>query len=469
MRITKSRFMVFYDTPIHFWAAIHGHTAVSDADPMMEYLAAQGYRAEPLAVQYLRDHVLPRYADAELFEQLECTNEPFFARIDAAIYDRQAGVYDLYEIKSGTSPDTYVPDVAFQRAVFRSRFPVRHTYLVHLNRAYVRHGDLDIQQLFTHVQLDADIDAIATSIAELQQQAHTLLTLTDPTTLAPCTNPKECPCPQLCHPNLPEYSIYDIPRLQSSHKLTLRQQGIISIHALPVDTKIPPSAIPHVTAMQRGERRIDWPAVTALLDSFDYPLTFLDYEAAKQAIPLPGYRPNQDAAFQYALAIIDHPGATPRTAEYLADGKGDFVRSLIAQLLHDMPTHGSVVVWNKTYEQGINKSLAEAYPEFSDALLHINDRIVDLMEVFQKNYYVDPQCKGSYSIKAVLPVLVPHLSYHDLAIANGGSAVLAWNRMVDTNTPPDEQARIRNDLLTYCGQDAVAMLEIWRVLQRDRP
>ena len=145
------------------------------------------------------------------------------------------------------------------------------------------------------------------------------------------------------------------------------------------------------------------------------------------------------------------------------------MRSLIAQLLHDMPTHGSVVVWNKTYEQGINKSLAEAYPEFSDALLHINDRIVDLMEVFQKNYYVDPRCKGSYSIKAVLPVLVPHLSYHDLAIANGGSAVLAWNRMVDTDTPPDEQARIRNDLLTYCGQDAVAMLEIWRVLQRDRP
>lgn len=469
MRITKSRFMMFCDAPIHFWAATHGHTIDSDADPMMEYLAAQGYRAEPLAVQYLRDYVLPGYADATLIEQLECANEPFFARIDAVIYDRQAGVYDLYEIKSGTSPAKYVPDVAFQRAVFRSQLPVRHTYLVHLNGSYMRQDALDIQQLFTHVRIDDDIDAVATSIAQQQQQAHTVLTLADSSTLVSCTKPKECPCPQLCHPNLPEYSIYDIPRLQTDQKVALRQQGIISIHNLPVDTKIPPSAIPHVTAMQSGERRIDWPAITAMLDSFDYPLTFLDYEAAKQAIPLPGYRPNQDAAFQYALAIIDHPGAALRTAEYLADGNGDFVRSLIGQLLHDMPAHGSVVVWNKTYEQGINKSLAVAYPEYADALLHINNRIVDLMEVFQKNHYVDPRCKGSYSIKAVLPVLVPHLSYHDLAIANGGSAVLAWNRMVDTHTPPAEQARIRNDLLTYCGQDAIAMLEIWRVLQRDRP
>lgn len=469
MRITKSRFMVYNDSPIHFWAAVHGHISVSEADPMMEYLAAQGYRAEPLAVQYLRDHVLPTYADAELIEQLECANEPFFARIDAVIYDRQAGVYDLYEIKSGTSPDNYVPDVAFQRTVFRSKLPVRRTFLVHLNGEYVRRGDLDLSQLFTHIQLDDAIDAVAESIVQIQHQAHALLTLADPSTLPPCTSPKDCPCPQICHPNLPEYSIYNIPRLKKDVKAELRQHGIVSIHALPADTKIPASATLHVAAMQRGQNHIDWAAISSHLDGYTYPLTFLDYEAAKQAIPLNGYRPNQDAAFQYALAIIDHPGAEPRTAAYLSDGTGDFVRTLIEHLLNDMPAQGSVVVWNQSYEKGINKNMADAYPTYADALRHINERIVDLADVFKDNYYVDPRFKGSWSIKAVLPALVPQLTYTDLAIANGGSAVLEWNRMVDPQTTATDQARIRTDLLTYCGQDAWAMLEIWRFLQQNRP
>lgn len=464
MRITKSRFMVYCDAPIHYWAAVHGHHTVSESDPMMEYLAVQGYRAEPLAVQYLREHILPTYADAELFEQWECHSEPFFARIDVAIYDRQAGVYDLYEIKSGTSYESYVRDVAFQRAVFRRQFPIRHTYLVYLNKSYVRRGHLDVAQLFVHRHMDNDIDDIAADIAQYQHDAQRLLTCEDSAGLEPCTNPKTCPCPAICHPNLPTYSIYNIPRISLKKKIALRRQGIVAIDDIPPEMRFTNNARTHITVMQHGETLMDVAAIATQLAKIEYPITFLDYEAAKQTVPLDGFAPNQDAAFQYAMYVIDYPDAPLRSAAYLSDGTGDFVRTLIEHLVHDMPAHGSVVVWNKTYEKGINQVLANAYPEYAAALHNMNRRMFDLADVFRKNYYVAAKFQGSWSIKAVLPVLVPELTYTDLDVTNGGSAVWEWNRMVDVQTSAYEKAHIRTALLAYCGQDALAMYEIWRVL-----
>jgi hypothetical protein len=39
--------------------------------------------------------------------------------------------------------------------------------------------------------------------------------------------------------------------------------------------------------------------------------------------------------------------------------------------------------------------------------------------VFAKQHYVHPDFRGSTSIKAVMPVLVPQLSYDDLEIKEG--------------------------------------------------
>lgn len=463
MRITKSRFMVLVDNPTHFWATMHDQ--VSDAgSAMQEYLAIQGYRAEELAVRYLRDYVLPTYARGEVREQVECSHQAFYARIDAVIYDADAQVYDLYEIKSGTRPEQYVYDIAFQREVFRQQFRVRHTYIVHLNAGYVRHGDLDIGQLFQRTAMDAQIDTVQADVHALQAQAVQIAAAPTPHGLTPCASPKTCPCPTLCHANLPAYSIYDIPYLDTTRKQELRQANIINIHDIRDMTQFSASQQLHIRAMQSGQAHIDRGAVQQALAQLTYPIAFLDYEAARQAIPLDGFSPNQDAAFQYALYVVEKPGAHAQAYAHLADGEGDYVRGLIEQLLRDMPRHGSVVVWNETYERGINRNMASAYPEYATDLEAINARIVDLADVFKQHAYVDPQFKGSWSIKAVLPVLVPQLRYDSLTIGDGGSAVLAWNRMVDAQTTVAEKDAIRQALLTYCGQDSMAMLEIWHVL-----
>ena len=63
----------------------------------------------------------------------------------------------------------------------------------------------------------------------------------------------------------------------------------------------------------------------------------------------------------------------------------------------------------------------------------------DLMTIFSKNYYVDPAFKGSASIKKVLPVLVPELSYEDMNISKGDQASERWERLVSKDTSKEEK------------------------------
>ena len=92
------------------------------------------------------------------------------------------------------------------------------------------------------------------------------------------------------------------------------------------------------------------------------------------------------------------------------------------------------------------------------------DRIWDLLPIIQRHYY-HPEFHGSFSIKSVLPVLVPELSYEDMEIGDGMAAASQFEiaRGLD-----DEDARneIYESLRVYCKQDTVAMVELRRVLAR---
>ena len=88
----------------------------------------------------------------------------------------------------------------------------------------------------------------------------------------------------------------------------------------------------------------------------------------------------------------------------------------------------------------------------------------DLMTIFSKNYYVDARFKGSASIKNVLPVIVPELTYKALGIQKGDQAVERWEKMIFGDIHPDEKKEIENDLLEYCKLDTLAMVRIWEFL-----
>jgi hypothetical protein len=72
---------------------------------------------------------------------------------------------------------------------------------------------------------------------------------------------------------------------------------------------------------------------------------------------------------------------------------------------------------------------------------------------------------GSYSIKSVLPALVPGMTYDGMEVANGQDAGLAWESPVRASLDNGERDRLRKALLAYCGQDTLAMVRLLKRLK----
>jgi hypothetical protein len=103
-------------------------------------------------------------------------------------------------------------------------------------------------------------------------------------------------------------------------------------------------------------------------------------------------------------------------------------------------------------------------PEYKEAMEAINDRVVDLIIPFKQKWYDDPRFEGSASIKKVLPVLCPELTYKTLNIQEGGSAQRLWMEAVLDGARASEKDKILADLLKYCELDTLAMVELYRKL-----
>ena len=180
-----------------------------------------------------------------------------------------------------------------------------------------------------------------------------------------------------------------------------------------------------------------------------------------------GHRPYQQIPSQYSLHILDSPDAELRHKEYLHRENSDPSLPIAQHLIEDIGDHGSIITWNMSFEKACNVTLGTINPEFADDMAAINDRVVDLMIPFKpKNgWYSDPRFEGSASIKKVLPVVVPSLSYKTLGIQNGGAAQSLWMQAVLDGTRDDKE-NILDDLLKYCSLDTLAMVEIYNVLRK---
>ncbi|MBU2523722.1 DUF2779 domain-containing protein, partial [Patescibacteria group bacterium] len=127
---------------------------------------------------------------------------------------------------------------------------------------------------------------------------------------------------------------------------------------------------------------------------------------------------------------------------------------------------GSIIVWNKKFEKKCNENIGEVFPEYAEEMAKINERLFDLMDIFQKNLYVHKDFKGKYSIKKVLPVLDPELSYKELNIQDGSMAMNSWKKLVFETANEAEKEQIKKDMLEYCKLDTWAMVRIYEALKR---
>jgi len=261
-----------------------------------------------------------------------------------------------------------------------------------------------------------------------------------PTQTLRVANPKPAHAPPFAIPTSPITPYFRFPTLNSTQKK-------------------------HVQAVKSGQPIIDHQTIKKTLATLTFPLHFLDYETFNPAVPMfPGYRPYEHIVFQYSLFTLTDPEAEPDHFEYLLTDNSDPAPEIVPHLLDNLSPTGSIVVWNQSFEAQRNKELAEHCPDYAKALEAINDRLFDLMLIFKDGHFVHPAFKGSASLKAVLPVICPHLQYENLAIRDGTQAMLTWHQFQQGSIPKGEHERVRNEMKNYCKLDTLGMVEIYHRL-----
>lgn len=259
-----------------------------------------------------------------------------------------------------------------------------------------------------------------------------------------------------------ENPIFDLPRITSSVKKfnTLTEENIFCIEDIPESfTLTKPQEIVRI-AVSKKEPIIDKENLKTLLNEIIFPAYYLDFETVSTAIPLYQHiAPYQEIVTQYSIHEISNLNDNNTHNEFLADHTKDDRKALAEKLVSDIGNQGSVIVYHAGAEKKFIKNLANAVPELESALLNIIDRIVDLEAIINKTYY-HPTFHGSYSIKVVLPVLVPEMSYKNLVIGDGQSANIIFAELARGKYPTDKADFLRKELLTYCKQDTLAMVKI---------
>jgi hypothetical protein len=357
----------------------------------------------------------------------------------ADILTRDGKNWDLREVKSSTGlRDDHIVDLAFQRLCFEgAKVPIGRTFLIHLNNRYVRHGAIEPKKLFKSEDVTEEVVAALPRVrADIKKALAVLDWPKKPgeRNVAACVDPAHC-----------EYLGYYLAELPAALRKKLEAERYVA--------PLPDPAI--VT--------IDQPAIRERLAGLSYPLQYLDYETFSPAIPMfDGYRPYQRIVFQYSLHIQDSPDGQIRHEEFLEDQAVDPTEHLARTLGSQVEPGGTFVAWNASFEKGCNSEMGERAPKFAKLFQSVNERMFDPMWLFKKRggVYCHSGFCGSASLKKVLPVLVPELSYKELEIQEGGTASESWPILTDPKLPAVKRNKLRQDMLKYCGLDTLAMVRI---------
>lgn len=128
-------------------------------------------------------------------------------------------------------------------------------------------------------------------------------------------------------------------------------------------------------------------------------------------------------------------------------------------LLAALPQAACILTWNQAFEKGRLEELAVYAPDHQQEVAAVLKNIRDLMAPFKRKDIYHWQFAGSYSIKAVLPALVPELSYKGLPVNNGEMAANTWLQMHHEGDN-GSNSELRQQLLEYCRLDTLAMVRI---------
>lgn len=392
------------------------------------------------------------------------------------VIDAKKKICEIYEVKSVTEYTAHhILDASFQRYILScSGWDVIGVYIVTVNSKYVNEtGEMDIEQVFLRNNVTTETAAEMVYMPDKVQQVRDIIASKTPTESClgnHCRDGYDCPYLKHCM-KATNADVFDIGAIRFATKVKLYNAGVKSYQDI-IDNakkhKISASAVAQAVAHASGsESPVEKDKIKDFIQSFKFPLYFLDFESFQMAMPeWKGTSPYQQIPFQYSLHKMGANGKV-KHMEFLAEPGQDPRRAIAESLCENIKRKGTILAYNSAFEKTRIRELAALFPDLKNKLLKLEARIEDLMVPFQKRWIYKTAQQGSYSIKYVLPALFPgdpRLDYHSLNnVHNGTEAMTEYSRLLSYT--PEEREIITNDLLRYCELDTYALVLVYNYLR----
>lgn len=390
----------------------------------------------------------------------------FVARPD--IIERMGNGWRVLEVKSSFEDTnkicSLVDDLAYTVMVMRRYgLQVASASLMLLSRLYRFGGSA--QDLFVFVDKSSEVNDRAREFeAGADSVAKALLGDTPPAAslVSECRNCGHFP--QKCLGRGIAHTVFDLPALHASKIKQMSVKGIIDLRSVPPSLKLSENQARARKACLSGVPVVE-PSLKSALQAIAWPCSYLDFETAATAMPLyDGHHCHQQVLTQFSIHRRETLDAEPVHGEYLADAARDCQRDLAQSLIDRLGDRGSIIVYS-SFEKTRISGLCMMFPDLAAELSTLIGRLVDLLAVVRGHVYY-PLFRGSYSIKTVLPAMIPDLSYAGLDIADGETAITRFAKMARGEIVGDDVATTRRQLLEYCKQDTLAMVRLHEALVR---
>ena len=482
--LSKSKYLVGLQCPKLLWTHYNAKEKLPEVDAGTQAIFDQGHEVGELAKQLFPDGidvewdqsfkgVLKESQDfltrrVPLFEAGFLSNSTY-ARVDV-LNPVGEDEWDIIEVKMGCSvKDINLHDVALQRYCYEGAgIKIGDCYLMHINNKYVRKGPVDPDRLFSVQNITAEVEEHYSDVEDnVAEMLKTIALKKCPVVEigSHCDNPYSCPLKDQCWAHVWEHedNVFTLPSARG-RDWDLFSRGILRNKDIPADYALTNKQARQVSAEKTGTFFVDQSAVSAFLDTLEYPLYFLDFETFGTAVPLlDNAYPYRQIPFQYSVHVVPSIADAPTHHSWIWDGEGDPRLIMLQNLKSILGKSGSVVVYNAGFEKSRIREATQLYPEFRQWTEGILDRIVDLLAPFRSFSVYHPDQHGSASIKCVLPALTGK-SYADLDIADGGTASNEYIRVMFGDAEDAERVDVFAQLEEYCGLDTLGMLDILQVL-----
>lgn len=380
----------------------------------------------------------------------------------------------IVEVKSATSvKDVYLEDAAIQYfAATQAGLELDSISIAHVDNAWVYQGDNCYDGLLTTVDVTQEIQELVVCVPQWIKKAQTVLKRRKPPAVSTgghCSSPY--PCGFLAHCQSTEPAITHpaqwLPRVQTKAlREHLAQPKVKEMGDVP-DALLNVQQLRVKKVTLNGRAWLNAKGAALALAEHSAPCYFLDFETIGDVVPRwAGTRAFEQIPFQFSLHHVGPRGGVKHEA--FLDTSGNDPRLALAKaLVNACAAEGAVFAYNAGFEGRCIAALAEqlaSHRKLAKALLAIKTRLVDLEPIVRLHYY-HPKQQGSWSLKAVLPALLPHLSYTSLdCVQNGMEAQAAYMEAIDPATTIARTNELRQQMLAYCKLDTLALVEVWRKL-----